>query len=144
MQRVSFVEFTFTPREYRQKSECCYALVGGLNSGEWKYWTRRWPAMNGEPESIGSKIWSKDCRKPLRPILDKLFREGQFVDVEMRLGSRAYWPERRLQVDKNGMPLDPLMLKALKTMGKPKPKKPPRAKFYDVLELDPGTKENED
>jgi hypothetical protein len=131
-----FRRVTLTPREYRKKSECCYALVGGLNSGEWKYWTRRWAAMNDEPESIGSKIWSKDCRKPLRPILDKLFRDGQFVDIELRLGSRAYWPQRRLQVDKNGMPLDPLMLKALKTMKKPKPKKPARAQFYNLLELD--------
>lgn len=34
------------------------------------------------------------------------------------------------------VPLDPLMLKALKTMKKPKPKKPARAQFYNLLELD--------
>lgn len=126
---------TFRPREFKRPVETSYALVGGLGSGEWKYWAKRWAAMNGDAGIVGLKLWRNGLKKPpLRKIMQKLFRKDQFVDIEVRLGSHAYWPDRKLRVDEKGMPLDPLMLKALKTINKPKPRKPPRVKWQSLLE----------
>jgi hypothetical protein len=125
------------PREFRRLTEGCYVLVGGLGSGEWWYWTRRWTAMNDDVEVRPWTEWRATEHRRLGPVLENLFRKDQFVDVDARLGSTAYWPNRMLEVDESGMPYDPLMRKALTRVKKPKarPEKTLEpVKWRDVLE----------
>jgi hypothetical protein len=122
----------FIPRPYKAAAEERFVLIGGLSSGEWWYWSRRWSAMNDHPGLIGRLEWWAGRKQSLGPVFEKLFGHS-FVDVDMRFGSTASWPERTLQVDADGMPLDPAMRKALKTVNKPKPKRPVRTKWQNVL-----------
>jgi hypothetical protein len=87
-------------------------LVGGLGSGERKYWSLQWAACNGRPEVRGRKLWGARNNKPLGPILKKYCEEGQFV-IHMQQGPKDLRPERRLKVDDNGIPYDPKLRKAL-------------------------------
>ncbi|HEY2123510.1 MAG TPA: hypothetical protein VGH07_07935 [Chthoniobacterales bacterium] len=118
----------FKPLEYMRKSTEAYLLVGGLGSGAWRCWARRWASMNADEDLSGWVEWNAKDRKPLAPVLTKLIRERQFVDVDMRLGSSAYFADRLLKVDRFGMPTDPVMLRALKVVKKPKDRKEPRTK----------------
>ena len=88
-------------------------LVGGLGSGEWRYWSLQWAARNRNPEVRGRKLWSARGDKPLGPILKKYCEEGQFL-VHMQHGPKELGCERHLKVDDKGIPYDPKLRKALK------------------------------
>ena len=88
-------------------------LVGGLGSGEWRYWSLQWAARNGRPEVRGRKLWSARNNKPLGPILKKYCEEGQFV-IHVQHGPKELGYERHMKVDEKGIPYDPKLREALK------------------------------
>jgi hypothetical protein len=90
-----------------------FVLVGGLGSGEWRYWLLRWAAMNSDTELRGRKLWSARGDKPLGPVLRKACGKGEFC-IEMRHRPRHFEDERRLKVDDKGMPYEPKLREALK------------------------------
>jgi hypothetical protein len=88
-------------------------LVGGLGSGEWKYWALQWAARNRNPDVRGRKLWSARDNKPLGPILKKYCSDGQIV-IHMQHGPNDLRRERRLKVDNKGIPYDPKLRERLK------------------------------
>jgi hypothetical protein len=88
-------------------------LVGGLGSGEWKYWALQWAARNRNPDVRGRKLWSAGSNKPLGPILKRHCDEGYFV-IHTQHGPKELGYERHLKVDDKGIPYDPKLRKALK------------------------------
>jgi len=90
-----------------------FVLVGGLGSGEWRYWALQWAARNCNPDVRGRRLWKARDNKPLGPILRKYCEEGQFV-IHMQQGPKDLRPERCLKVDEKGIPYDPKLRKALK------------------------------
>lgn len=88
-------------------------LVGGLGSGEWRYWSLQWAARNGDREARGRKLWSARDGKPLGPVLRKACGEGRFL-IHMQHGPTKLVDERCLKVDENGIPYDPILRKRLK------------------------------
>ena len=88
-------------------------LVGGLGSGEWKYWSLQWAASNGRPEVRGRKIWCARDDRPLAPIMKKYCEEGHYV-IHMQHGPKDLRPERQLKVDDKGIPYDPKLREGLK------------------------------
>jgi hypothetical protein len=93
--------------------------MGGLASGEWWYWSRRWLAINGaEPDVQAGLEWWSRFKQPLEPVLKKLFY-GELLDIDVRFGSNDRWPQRKLEVDEDGMPIDLSMQRALNTVKEP-------------------------
>jgi hypothetical protein len=88
-------------------------LVGGLGSGEWRYWALQWAARNVDPDVRGRKLWTAQESKPLGPVLQTICGQGQFR-IEMQHGARPLGCNRRLRVDENGIPLDQRLRKSLK------------------------------
>jgi hypothetical protein len=88
-------------------------LLGGLGSGEWRYWSLQWAARNDRPEVRGRKLWGARDNKPLGPILKKHCGEGQFV-IHVQHGPKELGYERHMKVDEKGIPYDPKLRKALK------------------------------
>jgi hypothetical protein len=122
----------FTPRPHTGSASEWFVLAGGLSSGEWRYWSLRWAAMNDSPESSGQIEWWPGHQKSLGAIVERLFKD-QFVDLHLRFGSTAYWPLRKLEVDDNGMPLDRALRKTLETTKRPKPKRRRRIRWGSLL-----------
>jgi len=115
-----------------------FVLVGGLGSGEWKYWALQWAARNRNPDVRGRKLWKARDNKPLGPILRKYCAEGQFV-VHMQCGPKDLRRERRLKVDGKGIPYDPKLREYLKhglTAAERKALQPPQASSEPRMEAD--------
>jgi hypothetical protein len=90
-----------------------FVLVGGLGSGEWRYWSLQWAARNTDPELRGRRLWSARQARPLGPVLKKVCGKGQFF-IEMHHGPRRLGYDQYLKVDDKGIPYDPKLRKTLK------------------------------
>jgi hypothetical protein len=107
-----------------------YAFVGGLSSGSWWFWTRRWAAIMGDRELRGGLIYGFPGEKRrLAPVLRELLAEKRF-DFEMRIGPKTISRSRMMDVDESGMPAggEALLIPAAR-------KKSPPGEPYEQLVL---------
>jgi hypothetical protein len=82
-----------------------YAMVGGLGSGAWWVWTRRWATINGNRELRAGLIYGFPREKRrIAPVLQELL-VGKKFDFEMRMGPKTISRSRKLELDEFGMPL---------------------------------------
>jgi len=91
-----------------------YVLVGGLSSGEWWYWAKRWKAINSHADGHAGVLYSPRRRRGIRlnSALHELLSKIDF-DVQMQLGVRFIRRRRTLKVDEDGLPLDKKMRRNL-------------------------------
>jgi hypothetical protein len=101
---MAFRWLKLTPKIATNAEREFHVLVGGLSSGEWWFWTKRWSAIVGDREARGGYEYSykkegNRLRSTIREILD-----GQQFDAELRLGPMTIRHKRTMKVDENGMP----------------------------------------
>ncbi|MFY9527951.1 MAG: hypothetical protein WAR24_03480 [Candidatus Acidiferrales bacterium] len=101
----SFRWVQFVPYGFTGFPEKFHILVGGLGSGEWRYCGRLWAAMNCAPETRGVNEWRSGQERSLAQVLNKLFGMDLFL-INVQLGPNSLRRERRLEVDKGGIPFD--------------------------------------
>lgn len=77
-----------------------HVLVGGISSGEWSFWSRRWPILFGATEPIGHRAYS--YRRELDPLLKRLARTD--LNIQINVGPVKIRQSRTMQVDSKGMP----------------------------------------
>jgi len=114
----------FVPQRHILRPRKTYVLIGGLQSGEWRYWALRWAALNGnDPSCKGVKLWSAQDGKPLGPILKREFGSGETVGIDVRFRyTMVPRHPAQLIVDEDGIPYDPKLRKRVERL-LPKPKK---------------------
>jgi hypothetical protein len=115
----------FVPQRQIPPVRKTYVLIGGLQSGEWRYWALRWAALNdNDPDCKGLNLWSAQSGKSLLPILKREFGTGETFGIDVRL--RCTMVRRRpveLIVDEKGIPYDLKLFKRIAGVIDPKPKK---------------------
>lgn len=114
---LSFRWIRFAPVKSIESSRESYVLVGGLSSGESWYWTRRWKAINRDPDSHAGAFYSSRRRKGIRlkRALEELLNDAM-CDVQIQFGPRHIQRRRTLKVDEDGLPLDKKMLRTLRNL----------------------------
>ena len=78
-----------------------YVLVGGLSSGEWWYWARRWRVLSGGTEGAGVHYWHRlqrrgRGRRSVGPVLRELLA-GENFDFDLRIGPQVIQRQRRMK-----------------------------------------------
>ena len=103
------------------KSRELYVLVGGLSSGSWWFWTRRWAAIMGDRELRAGLIYGSPWEKRRLASVLKELLAGKRADFELRLGPRTISCSRTMDVDESGMPPGgaALLAPALRQRSKP-------------------------
>lgn len=91
------------PRD--QTSREFHVLVGGLGSGKWWYWTRRWAAIMGDRQLRGSLLYGFPGEKRGPTSALKHLLVGKKFDFEMRIGPATIQCSRMMDVDESGMPI---------------------------------------
>jgi hypothetical protein len=115
----------FVPQRQIPPVRKTYLLIGGLQSGEWRYWALRWAALNdNDPSCKGRKLWSARSGKSLGPILKREFGTGETFGIDVRF-RYTMMPRRPVQliVDEKGIPYDLTLFKRIRNVLNPKPKK---------------------
>jgi hypothetical protein len=77
-----------------------HVLVGGINSGEWSFWSRRWPVLFGWTEPVGRRAY-KD-RRELPSLVKRLARTD--LNIQLHIGPAKIRQSRTLKVDGKGLP----------------------------------------
>jgi hypothetical protein len=102
-----------------------YVLIGGLRSGEWRYWALRWAALNDNDIAYKARtLWSAKSGRPLGPVLKREFGTGETFGIDVRF-RYTMMPRRpvQLMVDEKGIPYDLKLFKRIRHVLDPKPKK---------------------
>lgn len=77
-----------------------HVLVGGISSGEWSFWSRRWPVLFGATEPVGHRAYT--YRRELDPLLKRLARTD--LNIEIHVGPARIRQSRTMEVDSKGLP----------------------------------------
>jgi hypothetical protein len=77
-----------------------HVLVGGINSGEWSFWSRRWPVLFGGTEPAGRRAYR--FRRELPSLVERLARTD--LNIQVHVGPAKIRQSRTMQINGNGMP----------------------------------------
>jgi len=86
------------------KSRELYVLIGGLSSGSWWFWTRRWAAIMGDRQLRAGLIYGFPREKRRLALVLRELLGGKRFDFEMRIGPKTISRSRTMDVDESGMP----------------------------------------
>jgi|SRR5579862_6442301 len=82
-----------------------YILVGGLGSGKWWYWTRRWAALMGDRQLRAGLIYGFPGEKRGPTLALKQLLIGKKFNFEIRLGPKGITRSRKMNSDEFGWPV---------------------------------------
>jgi hypothetical protein len=100
------------PRESVGSPNEYLLLLGGLGSGEWRWWTERWIGISGDPDAKGELEYILPPRRSqLRRVIEKVLNGRQY-DIEVRVGPQRIRHNRLMKVGTKGKPTDPNILLA--------------------------------
>ena len=77
-----------------------HVLVGGISSGEWSFWSQRWPVLFGATEPVGHRAYT--YRRELDPLVKRLARTD--LNIQIHVGPAKIRHSRTMVVDSKGMP----------------------------------------
>ena len=72
-----------------------HVLVGGISSGEWSFWSLRWPVLFGATEPVGHRAYT--YRRELDPLLKRLARTD--LNIQIHVGPVRIRHSRTMVVD---------------------------------------------
>lgn len=81
------------PREF-------HVALGGINLGEWSFWSRRWPILFGGTEPVGRRAYL--YRRELGPLLKRMARTD--LNIQIHVGPVKIRTSRSMQVNGDGLP----------------------------------------
>jgi hypothetical protein len=81
------------PREF-------HVMVGGISSGEWSFWSRRWPVLFGATEPVGRRAYA--YRRELDSLVKRL--AGTDLNIQIHVGPVKIHTGRSMQVNRDGLP----------------------------------------
>ena len=88
------------PAQYDGLPKEFHVLVGGINSGEWSFWSRRWPVLFGGTEPVGRRAYR--FRRELPSLVERLARTD--LNIQIHVGPAKIRKSRTMQVNDKGTP----------------------------------------